>query len=78
MAANATSVKELNIRKECCNALNVSHSSSSKKNQRPMLDWKIKDPRIHKGQRIWDECQNTILNFHKSFGSEGILFKLRI
>jgi hypothetical protein len=42
MAASATSVKELNVLKQCCNPLNVSHRTISKKNLRPVLDWMIK------------------------------------
>jgi hypothetical protein len=51
MAASATSVKELNVLKQPCNPLNVSHSASSKKNL--VLDWMKKIvPSIQKGQRI--------------------------
>jgi hypothetical protein len=35
------SVKELNVLKQSCNPLNVSHSASSKKHLRPVLDWMI-------------------------------------
>jgi hypothetical protein len=38
MAASASSVKELNVLKQCCNPLNVIHSASSKKNLRLLLD----------------------------------------
>jgi hypothetical protein len=31
IAASATSVKELNILKQCCNPFNASHSESSRK-----------------------------------------------
>jgi hypothetical protein len=39
MAENSTSVKELNVLKQICTPLHVSHSASSKKNLRPVLDW---------------------------------------
>jgi hypothetical protein len=42
MAATSTSVKELNVLKQCCNALTVSHSASAKKYLKPVLDWMIK------------------------------------
>jgi hypothetical protein len=32
IAESATSVKEVNVLKQCCNPLNVSHNASSKKN----------------------------------------------
>jgi hypothetical protein len=38
MITRNTSVKELNILKQCCNMLNISYGASSKKNLRPVLD----------------------------------------
>jgi hypothetical protein len=74
MAACATSVKELNVLKQRCNPLNVSHSASSKKNLRPVLDWMIKKvPCIQKGQRICDKCRKTIADLPESFGNEAVV-----
>jgi hypothetical protein len=42
MVVSATSVKEINVLKRCCNPLDVSHSATSKENLRPVLDWMIK------------------------------------
>jgi hypothetical protein len=38
IAASATSMKELKVLQQCCNSVNVSHSASSKKDLRPVLD----------------------------------------
>jgi hypothetical protein len=68
MAANTTSVKELNVLKQCCNPLNFSHIASSKKSLRPVLDWvmkKVSD--IQKGRRICDRCRKIIANLPESF-----------
>jgi hypothetical protein len=52
MAASATTLKDLNVLKQCCNPLNVSHSESSKENLGPLLGSMIKKvPNIQKGQR---------------------------
>jgi hypothetical protein len=51
MAVSATSVKEINVFKRCCNPLDVSHSATSKENLGPVLDWMIKKkaPSMQKG-----------------------------
>jgi hypothetical protein len=70
MAASATSIKELNVLKQCCNPLNVGHTASSKKYVRLVLYWAIKKvPSIQKGQRVCDKCRKTIADLPKSFGN---------
>jgi BarA-like signal transduction histidine kinase len=71
MAANATIVKELNVLKQCCNPLNVSHSTSFMKNPRPVFDWVIKEvPSIQKGQRI--HAIEKLTHLCKSFENEAV------
>jgi hypothetical protein len=73
-AASAVSVKELNVLKQCYNPLNISHSVSSKKNLRPVLDCMIKEvPSIQKGQRICDKCRKNIANLPESFGNDTVV-----
>jgi hypothetical protein len=70
IAASSTYNKGQNILKHSCSTLKVSHSASSKKDLRPMLDYMIdKVPSIHKGQRICDKCHETTANLPKSFGN---------
>jgi hypothetical protein len=70
----AVSVKELNVLKQCCNPLNSCHSTSFKKNLRPVLEWMIKEVRsIQKGQRICDKGMKTIANLPEGFGNEAIV-----
>jgi hypothetical protein len=72
MAACTTSVRVLNVLKQCCNPLNVIHSVRSKKNLRPVLDWTIKKvPSIQKGERLCDKCRETVANLPEYFGKEA-------
>jgi hypothetical protein len=49
MATDATCVKELNVLKQPYNPLNVRHNASSKKNQRPVMEWMIKGLLVFRG-----------------------------
>jgi hypothetical protein len=61
MNASATGVKELNVLKQHCYALNVSHSASYKKNLRPVLDGIMKTvPTVQKGQKICNKYRKTL------------------
>jgi hypothetical protein len=63
MASSATDVKEL--LKQCCNLLNVSHSTRFK-NLKPVLDWIKVVHSIHKDK----ESVINVVSFSEGFGNE--------
>jgi hypothetical protein len=78
MTASATSLTELNILKQFCKLLNVSHSEFQEKHETcvPLDDIYTRIymlPRIPKGYRLCDKCRKTIVNLLQSFGNETVV-----